>query len=112
MSRDFSGGASAPYSIGGVSLSTAFLLCGLRKKIQKVNSHVWHHCALPCGLFKERFLDPDAPVDAGACPRDKKGSTENTARRRRDLKVEEEEEEEEAAGEKRQIWAAPRGCQG
>lgn len=50
-------------------------------------------------------------MDAEACPRDKKGSTENTARRRRDLKVEEEEEEEEAAGEKRQIWAAPRGCQ-
>uniref|UniRef100_A0A4W2CCB0 Integrin subunit alpha E n=1 Tax=Bos indicus x Bos taurus TaxID=30522 RepID=A0A4W2CCB0_BOBOX len=46
----------------------------------------------------ERFLDPDASVDAGACRRDKKDSTENTARRRRDLKVEEEEEEEEAAG--------------
>ena len=37
---------------------------------------------------------------------------ENTARQRRDLKVEEEEEtedeDEEAAGEKRQIWVAPR----
>uniref|UniRef100_A0A452FW23 Integrin subunit alpha E n=1 Tax=Capra hircus TaxID=9925 RepID=A0A452FW23_CAPHI len=46
----------------------------------------------------EKFLDPDAPVDAGACHRDKKGSTENTVRRRRDLAVAEEEEEEEAAG--------------
>lgn len=50
-------------------------------------------------------------MDAGDCSRYKKGSTENTARRRRDVKLEEEEEEEEAAGEKRQIWAAPRGYQ-
>ncbi|XP_068387626.1 integrin alpha-E [Eschrichtius robustus] len=50
----------------------------------------------------EKLLDPDAPVDAGDCSRNKKGSTENTARQRRDLKVEEEEEtedeDEEAAG--------------
>ena len=51
-------------------------------------------------------------MDAGDCSRNKKGSMENTARQRRDLKVEEEEEtedeDEEAAGEKRQIWVAPR----
>ncbi|KAF4012241.1 hypothetical protein G4228_004238 [Cervus hanglu yarkandensis] len=46
----------------------------------------------------EKFLDPNTTVDAGDCSRYKKGSTENTARRRRDVKLEEEEEEEEAAG--------------
>ena len=38
-------------ALAGVSLSTSFLLSGPRKKIQKVDSHVWHHCALPYGLF-------------------------------------------------------------
>ena len=37
--------------LAGVSIASAFLLSGQRKKIQKVNSHVWHHCGLPCGLF-------------------------------------------------------------
>lgn len=49
-------------------------------------------------------------MDAGDCSRNKKGSTENTARLRRELKVEEketEDEDEEAAGEKRQIWSLP-----
>lgn len=48
-------------------------------------------------------------MDAGDCSRNKKGSMENTARPRRELKVEEEteDEDEEAAGEKRQIWLLP-----
>lgn len=64
-----------------------------------------------CVLLKESLLEPDGHVAAGDCSRSKKGSTENTARRRRDLQVEEEEEEEAAAGEKRQNRVAPRGCQ-
>ncbi|XP_014397421.1 PREDICTED: integrin alpha-E [Myotis brandtii] len=43
----------------------------------------------------ENLLDPEAHADAGGCYRNKKGSTENTARQRRALKVKEEEEEEE-----------------
>ncbi|XP_019599350.2 integrin alpha-E isoform X1 [Rhinolophus sinicus] len=43
----------------------------------------------------ENLLDPEAHMEAGDCYRNKKGSTENTARRRRALNVEEEEEEEE-----------------
>ncbi|XP_032945428.1 integrin alpha-E isoform X2 [Rhinolophus ferrumequinum] len=46
----------------------------------------------------ENLLDPEAHVEAGECYRNKKGSTENTARRRRALNVEEEAEEEEEAG--------------
>ncbi|XP_004433494.1 PREDICTED: integrin alpha-E isoform X1 [Ceratotherium simum simum] len=42
----------------------------------------------------ENFLDPNVHVDAGDCNRNRKGSTEKTARRRRDVKMEEEEEEE------------------
>lgn len=45
-------------------------------------------------------------MDAGDCYRNKISSMENTARRRRALKVEEGEEEEAGAGE---IWVAPRG---
>lgn len=49
-------------------------------------------------------------MDDRDCYRSKKGSTEKPARWRRALKTQ-EDEEEEAAGEKRQIWVAPRGCQ-
>lgn len=61
-------------------------------------------------FFKEN-LDPSAHVDDRDCYRNKKGNTEKPARWRRALKIQEEEEEEEEAGEERQIWAAPRGCQ-
>ncbi|XP_036078470.1 integrin alpha-E isoform X1 [Rousettus aegyptiacus] len=79
--------ARRPHSLSSELTGTCSLLApDLRPQAQVSFSNI------------ENLLDPEGPVDAGDCYRNKKSSTENTARRRRSPKVEEGEEEEAGAG--------------